>query len=117
MLVKEKTTGELYITDGRPLTLEQAKEADITGSFMTLVHKDTGAEKLYIWPYYADLAYEIVDPDYVMAKLEPTLYPEIEAADLMNARNVAEEMGRVAGEARFNILTGEQSDDRTTDPK
>jgi len=115
MLLQNKTDGSKWATNDRVFSTEQALAKDITGSFITLYNVDSGEQLLYIWPYFADNAYDIVDLDYKYEAPAPTLYPEIEAADLMSARSEAEEMGRVAGQARreseitpitVNILRG-----------
>lgn len=100
MLLQNKTDGTKWATNDRVFSTEQALAKDITGSFITLYNVDTGEQQLYIWPYFADNAYDIIDLDYKYTAPPPTLYPEIEAADLMSARSEAEEMGRIAGDAR-----------------
>lgn len=100
MLLQNKTDETKWATNDRVFSTEQALAKDITGSFITLYNVDTGEQLLYIWPYFADNAYDIVDLDYKYEAPAPTLYPEIEAADLMSARSEAEEMGRIAGQAR-----------------
>lgn len=106
MLLQKKEDGSNWATNDKVFSKEQALNKDITGSFLTLYNVETGEQQLYIWPYFADNAYDIVDLEYKYTAPAPTLYPEIEAADLMGARAEAEERGVVAGLARLEDFPG-----------
>ena len=58
--LREKSTNNLWtIKEGAILPEHKVKKADITGSFLTLTN-DAGEERLVIWAYYADNAYEVL---------------------------------------------------------
>lgn len=111
MKLRNKTDGTIWkVIGGGVLPMDKVKSADITGSFLTLQSEETGAEMLYIHPYYADGTMEIMDGPVSEAVIEVTAkrVDQDELAPLLAAAQVAAiESGVVAGMAREKDLTNE----------
>lgn len=77
MKLKNKETGELYdVVSGFILTQDVAKATDVNGSFLSIRKEGDTEDILYMWKYWADNDFDIVESAPVEVLSETTATDE-----------------------------------------